>query len=487
MSLEAQYLTATYSKKIAVLKSQTIAEIKFSGEIYEVQAAYPVVNLISCEVSSGRATYSGRLICTIIYTDPDGGVCRVQKGAEFSHFCDDGALAPMQRANCALTVQRVNIKRDGSSWVVSAVVGAEIEVFAAAERGILTSIGDGILNKQMVKLYSATPFSGEGEVEDEFDCNAEDILIPAAEVLVSDCNCLTGVIEVKGELCLSVLAMRDSKPVSLERVIPYKVEIPQDNSIVTRKAFCRAEVKDLSVNVRVNEEKGKAEVELTASLAFFGEYMEDEEQTVIFDAFSPKCNLNLKFNEECGKVIKGYKNFSERVRGACATKSKLDYSCTFLAAALPKAEFSVNRTLVEGVAQATLIYEQNGELRTSQVSLPFSVPVPEAEYGKNVTVAVCGFNLKQISEGECEAECVLKISVQECEPYSVKYVTEAEEGESLPPCDSAITVYIPACGDELWNVAKKLCVSPELIQKSNPDVKFPLTGSERICIYRCKS
>ena len=140
MSLSTQYSTGTYQRRIAVLKSQSIVEIRLSGqEIGEVTAVYPQVSLSSCETASGRVTYGGRLVCTLAYADENGKLCRIQKGAEFSHYCDDDSLAPAHNALCSLTCEKAQVKRDGSSYLVAVVVGAEISVFASAERNLLVS------------------------------------------------------------------------------------------------------------------------------------------------------------------------------------------------------------------------------------------------------------------------------------------------------------------------------------------------------------
>lgn len=487
MSLETQYQSGSFSRRIAVLKSQSIVEIKFSGQdVGEVTAVYPQVSLQACETDSGRATFSGRLICTLIYADADGNLCRVQKGAEFSHYIDDERLAPMQQSNCKLTCDKTQVKREGSSYVASVVVGAEMEIYASSNRSILTSCEGAILKTENAKLFSAVKFSGESEVEDDFDCNAEDVLIPAAEVVVTDCGCRAGVVEISGEIYLSILAVRESKPVSLERIVPFKSEIACEDAVLERKAFCRAEIKDLNVTAKVNEEKGKCGVELVATLAFSGTYYEDEDCTVICDAFSPSCDVKLSFAEEQIQTINEYKVFSERVHGACATKAKLDFACNFLAAILPKAEYTRSGNTLEGCVLSTLIFEQSGEIRSTEVSLPFTLTLPAANAGE-VTIAVCGLNLRQRTEGECEAEAVLKVAFADVENHDVKYLTNVEEGEGIAVNDSALSVYIPAAGDSLWDTAKKLRASPETIESTNPELKFPLTGEERILVYRVKN
>ena len=52
--------------------------------------------------------------------------------------------------------------------------------------------------------------------------------------------------------------------------------------------------------------------------------------------------------------------------------------------------------------------------------------------------------------------------------------------------DSAVSVYIPLDGEGLFALAKRLNVCPETLVATNPDLQFPLTGKERIVIFRQK-
>lgn len=488
MALNAQYRTGTFTRQTAALKTQSIVEIKFSGQdTGDVLAAYPQISLNSCEVSSGRLTYGGRLVCTLVYADGGGKLCRIQKGAEFSHFLDEDSLAPSQRGDCVLRCERTQIKRDGSSYVVAVVVGAEIAVFDSAQRNYITDIEGAICNREERKLYTVIGFSGESEVEDDFDCVAADVLIPAADVLVTDCTARGGVAEISGEIYLSLLAVRGSSPVCLDRTVPFKCELACDEAVLSRRAFCRAEIKEASVNCRVNEDKGTCEISFSSTLSFSGRFFGEETAVVVSDAFCPDSELSLTFSEERAGLYTDIKVYSERVSGLAAAKARLDYTCAFLAAALPRAEFTRSAEGIEGSVTATLLYEQGGEVRATEVNLPFAVTLAGLSADcSDISVAVSGMSLRQRAEGECEAEATLRISAADGSVSAVRYVTEAAEGESRAQPASAISVYIPAAGDGIWETAKRLLESPENIQRSNPDLKFPLTGKERILIYRPK-
>ena len=486
--LNATIATGAYTRKIADLKAQSIVEIKFTEQdIGEVVAVYPQVSLSSAEVSSGRINYGGRLICTVVYAD-GSSLCRVQKGAEFSHHIDNDNLAPAQTCDCALSCEHTRLKREGSFYVVSVVVGAKISVSDAAERNFVQSLDGAIVRREEGKLFNAVGFSGESEIDDDFSLVATDILVPSAQPVVLACAARSGLIEVSGEIYLSLLAVREGSPVALERVIPFKAELSCERAILPSPAGCRAEIKDMSVDCKVNEERGKCDVNFTATLAFSGTFYEEEQISYISDAFSAENELKLRFSEEASDICTDIKVYSERVSGLCAAKAKLDYTCAFLAAALPRAEYTRNGDCVDGSVTATLFYEQSGDVHSTEVNLPFSVKLNGlGSFNGDVTVTVIGVSLRQRAEGECEAEAVLKITVLDGQRQCIRYLTGAEEGEKKPVNDSAISVYIPAVGDGLWDTAKKLGCTPDSITETNPELNFPLSGKERILIFRGKN
>ncbi|MGN0818048.1 MAG: DUF3794 domain-containing protein [Candidatus Coproplasma sp.] len=490
--LKPELNTQTFTRKIAAISSQAVAESRFpqSNDVIEVLAVYPQVSLLSCEVSSGRVNYGGRIVFSVVYADEEGKLCRMQKGAEFNHFADDGRLAPAQTAVCNLRCEKTTVRRDGSSFVLSAIICAEISVFALAERTFLTACDGAYLKIETHDFYSAVTFSGESEVEDDFDADSvADVLIPAARALVTSAECGTEEIVVSGEIYLSLFAMRKDTPVCLDRVIPFKSSIPCESSSVGSTPLVHAEIKDLNVTATVNEEKGKCRVSFVGSLSFSGTFYEKSEFTVATDAFSCSHELNLSLCEEDAEIIGENKIFSERVSGAASVKSKLDFTCRFLAAALPKVdyEYVAASGAIEGAVSAILFYEQNGEVKSTEVSLPFAVRLGAFAEGRVLAdVAVCGVSLRQPKEGEVEAEAVLKISAFILSSQKIGFIGNVEEGEAVIPCDSAVSVFIPTEGDGLWEISKRLMRAPSEVSECNPDLKYPLTGRERIVIYRPK-
>jgi hypothetical protein len=216
------------------------------------------------------------------------------------------------------------------------------------------------------------------------------------------------------------------------------------------------------------------------------------EADVAVDAFSINKNLRLTMGEESGNSVADVKIYSERISGLAASKGKLDYTCQLKAAALPEAEFSYIKEsgAVEGSVSAQLIYEQDEQIKSTQINLPFAIllngAVAEGQ-SVEVSLAVGGVNVRQRAEGEIEAEAVVKIVATISGGNYCNYLKEIEEDGDVQQNDSALSVYIPAKGDGLWDIAKKLKSAPADVLACNPQLSYPLSGKERILIYRQSS
>lgn len=488
MSIKPQYNTENYFKHECDVNGQSIVECRFSqsDDLADVTAVHAQVTLSDCTAQSGRINYGGRLVCTVVYVDEGGKLCRVQKGVEFAHYVDGDGFVSAQSCLCRLSCVKTRLRREGSSIIVSAVIGADIAVYVKSERKYLTSCDGAVCKDEMVSLGGYTLFTGSAEVEDEFGAEGiSDILIPSATPLVYSCECRAGVIEVSGEVALSILAVRADSPVSLERVVPFKAEIACDAASLGGACDCRAAVEDLNVTARVDEDRGKCEILCSVSLSFDGSFYEEHAESAVVDLFSRTNGLNIVGAGMDAEKCTGIESLSRRVSSQAVTKAKLDFSCAFRAVALPSCECSYNADegTLDGAVNAVLIYEQSGELRSTTLTMPFSI---KAENAACCDVAVCGVSVRQRAEGECEGEAVLKLACRKMVNNAVSLISSVEEGEALAENDSAVTVYVPANGDDKWDVCKKLRRSEAEIMDGNADLKFPLNGSERVIIYRRK-
>ena len=78
------------------------------------------------------------------------------------------------------------------------------------------------------------------------------------------------------------------------------------------------------------------------------------------------------------------------------------------------------------------------------------------------------------------------LSISPYKTQTVNYVKEITACGEKKLEDWAISVVIPFKGEDLWSLSKRLNQSPEEITMANKDLTFPLSGEERIVIYRQK-
>lgn len=485
--------TATYRGygKTLTMTHQTAVECKFGAEVESIIASQAHVILTGAETHDGEVRYYGKTYFLIVYEDAERKVCRAEKGVEFSAKAENEGCFPALNARALLTVENLSTRREGASVYLTALIGADISLYGETSFDYLSG-GDFIAKRDEAPVLSARLVGGTTETEDEFETEfIGDILLHSETVGSTNITLSAGTLRAEGEINLSILALKgENSLVSFERLVPYSFEIPCEEAVAGRNAEIRVSVLDVSLKADADEEKQKCKIRAEFTLGAEGCVYEEEKLPVVTDAFSRTHEMKLTYREVETSGAGDTHCFTERVSGKAALSSSVDFSDTLLAVTLQRAEANLVRTeegmRVEGVALATLIVKgADGDIRGLEMSLPFSVSA-DCE-NADISVLVCSMNARQRQEGEIDAEATLKICFKEKRKLCAKFVCAAEEGEEVAVCDSAVSVYIPAAGDGLWELAKSLKKSPEEVASNNPDLEFPVKEGQRVIIYRKKT
>lgn len=473
------------------LTAQTAVECRFDREVETVLSVHCSAALTGAEAGNGEVRYFGKAHFSIVYEDAERRVCRAERGVEFSAAAKDDFVFPALSAQAAVACENISVRREGSAVYATALLGADISLFGEQTFDYLSG-GDYVLKREPVKVLTCHLVSGSAETEDEFEAEyVADILQHTATAAVTALVTETGTLRVEGEINLGVLAMKGGGALlSFERLVPFTVEIPCDAAAYGASAEAFVTVVNTSIHADADEEKGRSRLTATFTLSVSGCVYEEVEVDAVTDAFSTTNAATLVFATADSAGVGEIVRIAERVSGKCALSGAVDFSDTFEALTNSRAEADLANgergKTVDGVAMSTLLVSgADGSHRAIELSLPFSVPVEAGE--ATVSVLVLGMNARQRQEGEIEAEATLKISVQEKRRVTARVVSGVEEGEPLPVCDSAVSVYIPRAGDGLWELAKSLKKSPEDVYASNPDIDFPVKEGQRVIVYRKKS
>ena len=307
---------------------------------------------------------------------------------------------------------------------------------------------------------------------------------------------------------LNVCALKeDDSLVSYERLIPFSVEAPApcaaDENRQTAGAeagstqnaepqfSARVSVSSANLSAETSEERNKCSVRAEFSFNVQLAQYTPETLELCSDAFSAKQEVALETRQTSFRRLKWSKTYVKKIEGVAALSAPIDYTASFLAAALPKAEVVVRGTgagafEIEGAASARVILSDKDGMRAADLTLPFVLSeTGEISSGDEAEAQaiVCGISLKQKKEGEAEAEATLKITLFVYDTCEIGYVSKAEGGEEYGEETCGMSVFVPRAGDGLWETAKALRKTPEELTRSNPDLVFPLKGKERILVY----
>ena len=498
MEITPSYAAYEYTAVCARLRSQSIVECRMADWAQNRPLAVnPSVLLGSVEVHNGEVRYGGKLYFSVVARAADGAVISAECGAEFSHKAECAEAAPACLADVRLFVEKTETRQDGRALILSAIVTAEIELLAPAQLNYLSG-GEGVVcDLRPARLVRRYPCTGSTEFEEEFDTDyVGDVLAHSEQAGLTRVVAGTGVLDVSGEVCLCVLAKRagESEAVSYERLIPFRAEIPCDEAAAGMACRARVQIGSVHLSASCDEEKGRCRILASVSVRIDGCVYGAEEVLLPADAFCPghACRLSrtrLSFEEPLCAFTS-----VERVCGTAALGGKVDFSCALQAAALCRAEAAASvaegEITVEGVLDTIVFYREGEEENSLPVSLPFSFPIrtDRAKAGgkAQVTAVACGVTVRQKTEGELEAEGTLRLFVTLYGETQAECVCELLAGDAEAE-GAAIRVYVPAAGDTLWDTAKKLGMPPEAVTEREPSLSFPLSGKERIVLYRRKT
>ena len=187
MGIQAEFDTHRFVGETCRLRGQSIVECRLPGsEIGEILAVQATAIATDCGCADGEVRYGGKVVVSIVYEDLDKRICRAERGAEFFHKAEGGAVTPACFAKAALSAENISWRREGSGLYISVIVDADLAVYGGKQMEYFTG-GEGILiQMQRQTVRKTVCVSGDTEGEDEFDADyVGDILMHSEKALAT--------------------------------------------------------------------------------------------------------------------------------------------------------------------------------------------------------------------------------------------------------------------------------------------------------------
>ncbi len=488
MSITPQYETYRYTGEVCRLQTQSIVECRLPGsEIGSILAVQANVTPMDCTCENGEVKYSGKLFLGVVYEDSERKICRAERGVEFFHKAEGNDVTPVCFAKMLYKAENIRFRREGSGLYISVIVGAEATVYGAKQMEYLVGGENLAIKEETLTITHSVCVSGETEAEDEFETDyVGDILLHSERALVTHVGVSAGQLDIEGELNLNVCVLKKEDEIcSYERLIPFRMQIPCEEAFGNVKACARVQVKNANLLAGVDEEKGKSKILFTYTLCADCFLHTKEDLTLAVDVFSTTVETHVEKQKGEGRYLTNTVRVVERVNGNAVLSPEIEGEYTLKGVVLPRAEIVCKNGEAEGAVFAeVLLVGADGGYKSATLSLPFAFPLDTNGSHAETDCIVCGLNLRRRKEGGTEAEATLKIVTRIYEEREWTYLGEVKEGAPYEEEKAAFSVYVPAEGETLWEVAKRLKQTPEELKKCNPELAFPVPAGQRIYVYR---
>lgn len=441
------------------------------------------------EISNGELRYGGRITFNVIYGEQ---MERIESGTEFS-FKKNGDYKDGCNGDVTFSLSSVTLKSNGGMLFAEASVNCKLLIEKCTEVNYLCDI-DALKLANDIESYETITKDGAFEVEDEFECQkCGKVLQSRAEAFLSAVVCGDGVIVCDGEviLSLSLLPFNQNNDIIRERrTIPLHYELDCDLATTEMNATALVNVSAIAIKVYLDEESDMCRISSVIGLNFSAKAQKIRMLRSVADAYSDSVELKCFPEQVNALAICGYLSKTEKVSGKFTCE--IPENSRFLGVLGERLEivgtsYFEEKLIVDFIVSCDALFIDGDGLPVSKkAELADSIEiVRDFEIANDVCCKINSVNAK-LRSGKIDAEIVLNVGITKCENKCYEVIKGVEEGAEKSANKSAISVYFAKSGDTEWEVSKATGMDIDEIFELNQDLEFPLTGNEKIVVFRKK-
>ena len=503
MAFEPVFERINFNCKKKSISEQIRAECKAEVSTDDVSSVLNVsawAVILESDVENGAVNYGGKVIFYISYIDVEGSLKKCECGVEFKGTIKDGDIGSTSRAYLTAVVDKAECDLSGARPIAGAYITVRAEVSDCEHFSALSSGENLIVNQNEIPyIKSCGVKSAVYPVEEEFELSypVAEVLSHRAQAVITAVQCGVGAIIVDGEVSLSAIMLQKTEKgdiIKESKTLPFRMEIECEDAMPNMQATARVKEKSFKTEVSVDDEGGKSVVSASVNLLFEGEAYSDETITVATDAFSTEQEVELVKRDLAYYKTGELRSCAQTVSGRAIT-DELPVGTALLDVGGERVEIVNKRcdgdlTVVTGTLSA-VAYLRDGEGKAFTIKLetPFDCSL-DCPFSCNVELDMVARAQKArariVSINEIELEAEVNFTVYPQERNEVRIIGEVKPLGEKKKNECALSVYIPVEGEDLWSLSKRLNVCPSALIATNTDLTFPLTGKERIVVYRQK-
>lgn len=501
MSFEPVYKDLSFNCKQRLCKAQSVVETRVipphGVSIARVLCIDARCVMSGAEVFAGEVRYAGRTCFKVLFVDSEGENHCVENNVDFS-----------DKIECSL------VKSDSFVFLRGSVLDTDVTNVSQGEIKLASVIeialdGDvkGALNylsseceglytevKQVTCSNLVAHGNGVATASNTVEkVKFSDIVFAEHKAVVKSRVAGTDTVRVEGVIISEICGRTDDGLLCSATVeTPFSEGMGAIGARFGDSVVARVKV---SGNARVEQVDEVNALVVDYDLSFSYCVYAKSSVEVVTDAFSATHELVLKREErEIGYEKQGVTLF-DRVEGNITLDANMPVVDNILAVTavglnVTNALAGDGEVLIEGVVSGNVIYysaEANSK-NSVAVELPLSLKMGASDVCEEDFVCAWGEVISvtaKIRRGnEIDIRADIAIETEVGQKTSVNVISGVELGDKREERNCAYSMHVAHAGETLWETAKALSCTPEIIMEQNSGIVLPFKGGEKIIIYR---
>ena len=507
MAFEPNYekLVSSFRKKLGA--TQAVIECRLpvaEGRPMGILCANAKANIEGSEVANNEISFRGFANLQVIYLDENKIPQALDYSAEFKDKIV-GVVGGYANLLPIVVANVIDVKTliEANAIKVTAIIEVNVDGVITEDTNALVSVGgNSTFTKNELITYQTledTPTEKFEIIQDvEIKDSVNKVLSVCPSVFIESVEPKDKYLILKGGINLDICYLSEGET-PLIRTLAGNFDFTQE---IAGENITPESVVQNNIQVMVNEMKITTSIDVETAVIncvvpvmYRGFVFNQKEMETVTDVFN--VNNFLQTSYQSVETLKPFASmdYVEKIDGSATLEDSMPFMDEVLGnccnhITLANARIMDNRLLLEGVANTTVIYfnkEDNATI-SYEVEMPFSLllnanDIPN-DFQPVINIGIGEVVAKGKRGKEIEINAKLFIYADFYTGLKECVINEASEGEEKPYDDLVLSIYIVKDGDTIWDIAKEMNVSPDMILEQNPDLELPLKAGTKIVIYK---
>ncbi len=507
MSFEPSFdkVVSNYRKRIGEMQTQIECKLPITeeGNAEKILCANVKVGSINTSQMQNVISFDGCAMIQVVYLSEAKEFNTCDYSLEFKDkYMANGDIDAVEVIACSDVID-VRTSIEGNFVRVNAILNVTFDGIFADKVKVLTSAGgEGVFVK-----YEDIDFANFiGVAGEKFDSQFDVEIVDAVDRVLSVCptayldrvEAYDNYVKVFGGVyvCVTYITSGDKQTIrTYDNTFDFTQEIALSSVTPLSLVFGKISTVYENLGITTNLDQDKSVVSLTVPVDFKGYVYNNCNMQIVSDIYSTDNYLNISTQSFTRETNFSNQTFSEHIQGSVTLDDNdlfideiLGNCCSDVVIA--NSRIAGDFLIVDGIASTTVLYRNNetNSVVSYNMQVPFSIDLRVGDMKSDTEHHICA-KLNKVSvkarrgvELEFSGDVLIYSNFMELGKEAVIESVELSDEKNASDCN--LIIYIAKEGDTVWNIAKEMSVSEEVILAQNPDLTLPIEAGTKIIVYR---